>query len=53
MVRWLGSGFGRPGRFLWDSWDMQKTALDANIRKTIADAEQELQGHLNAAGEGW
>jgi hypothetical protein len=53
MVRWLGSGFGRPGRFLWDSWDMQKTALDANIRKTIADAEQELQGSLNAAGEAW
>jgi hypothetical protein len=50
MVRWLDS-FGRPGRFLWDSWDLQQFATDRNIRKSIADAEAELQHRLDAAGE--
>ena len=51
MVRWLERDFGKPGRFLWDSWDLQKVALDKELRATVADSEHELQQRLDAAGE--
>jgi len=52
MVRWLG-GFGAPGRFLWDSYDLQAHATDRDIRKSIDDAEHELQRHLDGIGEAY
>ena len=50
MVRWL-DGFGKPGRFMWKAWDDGAAAFETDLKSAVADAEQELQGHLNAAGE--
>lgn len=44
-------GFGKPGRFLWDAWDLQKVALERDLTATMGEAERELQAHLNAAGD--
>lgn len=52
MVRWLDE-FGKPGRFLWAAWDSQKVRFEADVSSAMAEAERELQAHLNAAGEGF
>jgi hypothetical protein len=50
MVRWL-DGFGKPGRFLWASWDKSKDRAEAQIRVMMAQAERICQERLTAAGE--
>lgn len=50
MVRWL-DGFGKPGRFLWDTWNEQKTVFERDLKAAIDGAEHELQARLDAAGE--
>jgi hypothetical protein len=50
MVRWL-DGYGRPGRFLWGSWDRHKAEAEAAVRGAMAEAERIIQEKLAAAGE--
>jgi hypothetical protein len=50
MVRWL-DGYGKPGRFLWHSWDENKDRAELQIRNLMAEAERICQDRLNAAGE--
>ena len=50
MVKWL-EGFGKPGRFLWQAWDQHKDVFERELKAAMADAEHELQAHLDAAGE--
>jgi hypothetical protein len=50
MVSWL-DGFGKPGRFLWASWDKSKDRAEVQIRTMMSQAERICRERLNAAGE--
>ena len=50
MVRWL-DGYGKPGRFLWGSWDHTKMRAEAAVKGAMAEAERVVQERLNAVGE--
>lgn len=51
MIDSLNARYGSPGRFLWDSWDANKTRALAEIRDAVKRAEAKLQTQLDAAGD--
>lgn len=51
MIESLNARYGSPGRFLWDSWDANKTRALAQIKNAVLRAERELQTRLDAAGD--
>jgi hypothetical protein len=51
MIDSLNARYGSPGRFLWDSWDANKTRALAQIRDAVLRAERELQTRLDSAGD--
>ena len=52
-IRSLNARYGRPGRFLWASWEQHGPAVLADIERSVRTAESELQARLDAAGEGY
>jgi hypothetical protein len=51
MIASLNARYGSPGRFLWDSWDENKTRALAQIKTAVLRAESELQTRLDSAGD--
>lgn len=51
MIDSLNARYGSPGRFLWDSWDDNKTRALAQIKDAVLRAERELQTRLDTAGD--
>lgn len=53
LIETLNSRYGQPGRFLWSSWDELGGEVLENIKAAVEAAERDLQGKLDAAGEGY
>lgn len=49
LIRNLTAEYGQPGRFLWEAWDDLETRIRADVDRTIADAEADLQAALSGA----
>lgn len=48
----LNRRYGKPGRFLWESWDMQADGVLARVEATIREGERELQKAIDSADSG-
>jgi len=50
MVSWLSNDYGQPGRFLWQAWDLKRTAVIAEVEGIWRQGEVDLQASMDRAG---
>lgn len=53
LIKSLTARYGTPGRFLWAAWDEVGKSVLSEIEGSVHRAERDLQGRLDAAGEGF
>lgn len=54
MIESLNERYGSPGRFLWSAWDTTnqgENGVLARIKRSVEEAERDLQTHLESIGE--
>ena len=47
FLRTLGNRFGKASRVVWRVVDKDKAKIEANVKKALEEAKEELQKHLN------